>query len=412
MGNPSSPCVVLGPVREKIVQRVYVVVAVPHLPEQDRDLRQGEFPLDVPAERIVAARLYVQLEGLAALRPLQHDQVAPVRVEPLDRDTVLEDKIIGAEIDIIEYQVIEAYEDYLAHIIAAYYSWYSAYENLKIGRSAYEQSLKLLENLNKRKQSKIALDIDVNKINIQTLTKKEDLVKLQEKYENIFNFIKQAIRYKGSEPLEPADPLDYNTREISFDADYRRFVQTSRTYSALNLLEQKSSLQLKKYADDLLPSVNLILGYTADGDDTDINNADQILYSGVSVTWPFPGQEERAQYETSKITHRKTQVSNKNKYVQLHTDLKNLYAQIEREKRLVSITQEKIALAESILEDETKNYSYGKVSLNDFIDAVNEVDKNKFDKILHSVELKLFMTEWLRLTDQLISRKDIEKIRE
>lgn len=114
----------------------------------------------------------------------------------------------------------------------------------------------------------------------------------------------------------------------------------------------------------------------------------------------------------SKITHRKTQVSNESKYVQLYTDLKNLYAQIEREKKLVSITREKIALAEAILKDETKNYSYGKVSLNDFIDAVNRVDENKFDWILHSVQLKVLMTEWLRITDRLVSRKEIKYIPE
>ncbi|GAH55509.1 unnamed protein product, partial [marine sediment metagenome] len=44
------------------------------------------------------------------------------------------------------------------------------------------------------------------------------------------------------------------------------------------------------------------MGYSAEGDDTDINNAEKTLYSGISVTWPFPGQEERARYETSKIT--------------------------------------------------------------------------------------------------------------
>jgi hypothetical protein len=54
------------------------------------------------------------------------------------------------------------------------------------------------------------------------------------------------------------------------------------------------------------------------------------------------------------------------------------------------------------LEDETKNYSYGKVSLNDFIDAVNRVDESRFNKILRSVQLKMLVTEWLRMTDQLV----------
>ena len=102
-------------------------------------------------------------------------------------------------------------------------------------------------------------------------------------------------------------------------------------------------------------------------------------------------------------------MANENKYIQLETDLRNLYIQIERERKLILTADEKIVLAESILKDETINYSYGKVTLNDFIDAVNRVDENRFNKIIHSVQLKILMTEWMRLRDQLISRKDIKK---
>lgn len=336
----------------------------------------------------------------------------PIAKNAFGNATRLQDKIIGAEIDVTKYQIIEAYEDYMATIMMAYYNWYSAYENLKIGESSYQQNLKLLENIKKRKINKIALPIDVNKVNIQALTKKENLFKLQEKYESILNFIKQTIRYKESDILEPADPFTYDNREILFEDDYGKFVQNSRTYKTLNLLEEKSSLEVKKDANDLLPSTNLLFGYTMEGKEVSINDEDNLVFAGFSVHWPFPSQVERAKYKTSKIENRKIQISNKNKYIQLYTDLRNLFIQIEREKRLISLAEEKIVLAESILKDETKNYSYGKVSLNDFIDAVNRVDENRFNMILHAVQLKILMTEWLRITDQLILRKEIKKILE
>ncbi len=328
------------------------------------------------------------------------------------RGTILQGKIIGMETEVARHQIVEAYEDYLALVIAAYYNWYAAYKNLEIGESSYQQSLKLFENIRKRQKSKIALPIDVNKINIQTLAKKESLITVEENYKNILNFIKKTIRYKGSEVLEPADPFMYDKRKISFDEDYEEFEKASRTYQILKLLEEKSSLEVKKDADDLLPSINLLLGYTREGEDIGIENAEEIISAGLSLTWPIPNQKERAEYEVSKIENRKTRLSHKNKYIQLHTDLKNLSIQIEREKKLISITEEKIKLAESILKDETENYSYGKVSLNDFIDAVNRVDENKFSLILHSVRLKILMTEWFRMTDRLILRKNIKKISE
>ncbi len=327
----------------------------------------------------------------------------PIAKNAFGKATRLLDKITGAEIDVIKHQVTEAYEDYLANIITAYFNWYLAYENLKIGESSYSQNLELLQNIRNRRKNNIALPIDVNKINIQVLVKKENLIKLQEKYDNILNFIKQAVRHSGDETIAPDYPLMYDDRKISFDEDYKNFTQNSRTYRILNLLEEKSALEVAKNADALLPSTNLLLGYEMDGDGTGIKNPDDMLFAGVSVTWPFPDQVSRAGLETSKIADKKTRLSNANKYVQLRTDLKTLIIQIKSEEKLISIAEEKIALAESILKDETANYSYGKVSLNDFIDASNRVDENKFSKILRSVQLKVLKTEWLRMTDRLIS---------
>ena len=75
----------------------------------------------------------------------------------------------------------------------------------------------------------------------------------------------------------------------------------------------------------------------------------------------------------------------------------------------MGIAKEKIGLAKSILEDETENYSFGKVSLNDYIDAVNVLDSNRFNEILHDVQYKKYIVEWLRITDRLVSRNDVLK---
>ncbi|MBA3052029.1 MAG: TolC family protein [Candidatus Omnitrophota bacterium] len=332
----------------------------------------------------------------------------PVAKNAFGKATRLQDKIIGAEIDVIRHQVAEAYEDYLARIITAYFNWYLAYENLKIGESSYRQNLELLDNIRKRRKNNIALPIDVNKINIQVLVKKENLLKLREKYDAALTFIKQALRHDENESLVPADPMAYDDRKISFEEDYRDFTQNSRTYSILTLLEDKSSLQVARDANALLPSTNLLLGYETAGNGTGINNAEDEVFAGISLTWPFPDQTNSAALELSKINEKKTRLSGANKYIQLRTDLKTLILQIETGRELIAIADEKIKLAKSILKDETENYSYGKVSLNDFIEASNRVDENRFSKILRSVELKSLMTEWFRLTDRLISEKDIK----
>jgi outer membrane protein TolC len=329
----------------------------------------------------------------------------PIAENAFGRSTRLLDKIVGIEIDVIRYQIVEAYEDYLASLMAVYYDWYSAYENLKIGEVSHRENQKLLDNIHERQRQKIALSIDVNKVKLLVIGKEENLISLQEAYKNLTNVVAKAVRYDGPVPLVPSDPSAYSMGDLEFEKDYQEFTGTSRTYEILGLLEKGTSLEVKRSADDLLPSTNLLLGYRVSGEEWDVRNEDNLFFAGISFDWPFPDQVERAEYEISKIQHRQTKLSNQNKYLQLYTDLRNLYLQFERETALLKIADDKIELAEAVLKDEAENYSLGRVSLNDYIDAVNRVDENKFNKISRVVQLKKLIVEWLRLTDKLVGEK-------
>ena len=333
----------------------------------------------------------------------------PIAENAFGKATRLRDKIIGVEIDVIKHQVVEAYEDYLATVMAAYFDWVESYENLRIGESSYEENLKLMDNIKERQKSSIALPIDVNKINLQVLVKKEKLVDLQEKYQNALNFIKKALRYTDEEELIPQKPNIYTNFNISFDHDYRKFEQESRTYQILKLLEDKSLLQVDKDANDLLPSINLLIGYNVDGKDHEIESEDNMVFAGISMEWPISDQVEQAEHEISRIALDKQRLTTANTHYKLYTDIKNLYQTINREKQLGAIAQEKISLAQSVVDDETENYSFGKVTLNDYIRAVNALDSNRFNQVLHDAQYRTFVIEWLRITDQLVSKKEIKE---
>lgn len=334
----------------------------------------------------------------------------PIAENAFGKATKLKDKIIGIEIDVAKHQIVEAYEDYLATVIAGYYDWYEAYENLKIGESSYLENTKLLGNIRERQKASIALPIDVNKVSLQVLAKREKLIELKEECDNALNFIKKAIRYEGNGEIIPEEPHLYDEVTISFNEDYGIFKKKSRTYEMLNLLEEKSSLEVDEDADDLLPSIDLLLGYNVKGKDWGIKTEDNMAYAGVSIDWPLPDQVERAEYETAKIALEKTKLSTIGTHFKLYTDIKNLSIGMESEKELLSIAKEKIDLAKSVLEDETENYSFGKITLNDYIDAVNVFDNNRFDKILHNMLYKKLVIEWLRMTDNLVAEKDIQRL--
>jgi outer membrane protein TolC len=327
----------------------------------------------------------------------------PIAENAFGRNTRLLDKITGIEIDVARHQIVEAYEDYLASLIQLYYDWYSAYEDFNTAQVSYSENLKLLENVKERRKNNIALPIDVNKSNLQVLDKKESLISLEQKYSEYLNLIKEAIRYEGSDELIPQDSLLYADTNIIFDKDYEKFSEESRTAVVLKLLEEKSSVEVDKYADELLPSIDIFAGYTLEGSNHDLEKGDRTVLVGATVDWPFPSQVERGEYETSKIDLEKTKLSSENIHVKLYTQLDNLNNEIERGKRMIAIAKEKIELSQLILDDEEENYSLGRSSLNDLIDEINKLETNKFNKISREIQLKKLIIEWLRLTDSLVA---------
>ena len=140
----------------------------------------------------------------------------------------------------------------------------------------------------------------------------------------------------------------YAHLDIDFVKEYEVFSISSRTAKVLKLLEDKSSFEVDEYADELLPSINLLLGYELEGSGHNIEN-ESLAYAGVSLEWPFPDQVDRANYETSKIELRKTKLSSETTHERLFTDLKNLDNQMQREKELIEVADEKIELAEAIV---------------------------------------------------------------
>ena len=213
--------------------------------------------------------------------------------------------------------------------------------------------------------------------------------------------------YQEPATLVPANPERYRINLRDFAVEYTAFKRTSRTARILSLLERKSVLAVDKDASELLPSIDLFAGYIVDGDEYTLTNKDRTAVAGVSVEWPFPDKVDRARFRTAQIDLKTTRLESENVHRALYTDLKNLYRQIAETQELLALAQKKITLAEEIVKDETKNYSYGKVSLKDLIDEVNNLEDAKFSRITLEIRLKRLTVEWLRLSDRLVSRQDL-----
>ncbi|MFH1724735.1 MAG: TolC family protein [Elusimicrobiota bacterium] len=383
------------------------------LEESDRDARTAAglsklFPMT--GTEVSAAYSVTPAAGAGdASSELAFTLSQPIAENAFGRSTRLLDKIVGIETDVARHQIVEAYEDYLAAIQVFYLDWYEAYENLQVGRSSYQENLKLLENMRQRENARIAKPIDVNKARLQVLGRKDRLVALEEAYESRMNLVKRVLRHAGERPLVPRAPAPPAAPEEALDAQVARFREASRTSRMLRMLEEKSSLDAARDADDLLPSIRLLVEYQREGSKAGIRQPDNRVLAGVSLEWPFSDQRQEAEHEVSKIAERRTRLSAQNTLVRLLTEIRNLHLRLERERRLKEIAEEEIGLAGSILKDESENYTYAKASLNDYISAVNILDNNRFNQIQHEVLWLKLRVEWLRITDRMVSADDIRR---
>lgn len=321
----------------------------------------------------------------------------PIAQNAFGRQTRLLGKITDIAADLARYQIVEAYEDYLAAVFKQYYDWYQSYQELKIAESSYKENTKLLDNIKQRQKNSIALAVDVNKIEIQVLAKKEKLVELQNEYDQNLAQIKKILRYDQRQDIAPVEPGLYALVPQYMPSDY-----AVRTVKTLTLMKKSSALNVDYAAEDLLPSVELFAAYNVSGTHNDIRNELNKVYAGVKIDLSLTDSVDRAEYDVAMINDRKTGLSVDSISAQLKTDIEKLFSQIKSEEMLLSIAASKVRLAEDVLKDETENYSYGKISLNDYISAVNLLDANRFSQQLHSTELRRLIIEWLRITDTLV----------
>jgi outer membrane protein TolC len=317
----------------------------------------------------------------------------------------MKERRVAIRTEIARHQIIEAYEDYMASLMTTYYAWYEAYEKLRTAESSYADNLKLLENIKERRTNNVARDVDVNKISVQVIEKRKGVVTRKAEYGAYLNRIRRVV---GNATLE-SKPALYasDSAAIMFDREIILFRTRSRTAGILRMLEEQADLDLAIDADELLPSIKLMLSFEHNATGYDLREGESEAFVGLRAEWPLTARKERARREVSRIALRKQQLTSSNTLDRITTDLTNLKADIERERELIELSDEKITLAEAIVRDEGENYSLGKITLNDLIQQVNALENEKLTRISHMVRIRQLLAEWRRMTDRLITRNVI-----
>ena len=336
----------------------------------------------------------------------------PLARNAFGRNTRLHDRILGLENRISRYQIIEAYEDYLATIIGLYYQWYADTALYEAARRALEENRRLLANLQLRLKNRIAHPVDVYRVHLQTIISQDEMDTRRLQFQASRDLVYHAMDYRGKEILEPVFENFTPSLGKNFNADYQNQWTGNRTAMILDLLVQGGKLKGIRAADDLLPSVNLLAGYSigtqAFGSTT---YSQHQMYGGLQFSFPLGRQKEKAALKITRIEQRKNLINKKDTRERLKNDLKTLHRRIRQEEKFITTAESRFELARRIAVEEARLYRQARSPLKNLIEARTTLEDSRLNLINHRVQLSTLRLEWLRLTDQLVEGKNLDATR-
>jgi len=324
----------------------------------------------------------------------------------LGRDTRFQKDTIGLEMEIIKLQILDNYENYIADISKNYLDFTQSYMHLKLAKEIYKETLKLEKNVFEKRQKNIATTTDVNRIKLQVILKKEDMTNREIDFSAQKEKMKRIMGHDIGEEL-PQTNIDL-TKIFSLDFDKTILNNnTIRSFKIQQLNEQITSNYHQLSKRNNYPDVNLVASYNYNQDKTRATKTSESEgVIGINVAIPFNNTSGNAEisneflkYTQAKIDTRRVSKDIEQKFFEYKKKLTEL-------KTILNLSKEKVHIATSILEDENRRYSYGKIGLEKLIEIKNDFSEYRFKYQTDLINLNKSFLDWLNLKDLLLAKKD------
>ncbi len=318
--------------------------------------------------------------------------------------------VTGLESQLARYQIIEAYEEYLSKLINLYHQWKYDYHNYSTARQARQDYLRLLGNVRQRRRMRVADNTDVNQVYLQYLNLKETATRARMQYIKSHNEVARSCGLpEYSENGNNARPDDSITRfPGEEEKEIQKFLNESRTSHMFQVIEKKEDLKVEMAADELLPSTHFVIGFRRDESAWDPGEGTSTLYGGFRLDHRFINDHSKAKLGEAKANLKKERLTIRENRSRLLMNLKNLHRAITMERELIDLHSERARVAQAIVNGKQRRYRQALTDLSDLVLSIKELHKQKNAVVNHRYQLSRLVTEWLRLTDSLVIREDIE----
>lgn len=379
--------------------------------------RTNRFSAEISKE-IIETGTSLSVSQSEIKRPDQTVNVFEIRAEQslwknafgsLNRDQI---DINNLELNKVESQVLDAYEDYVATLINDYLDLYQQSLRYDLSRRLYDQSVKLEANIRKRIKKNVADQIDLFKIQMLVAQRKREMILAKAAFTKSSMALGKRLQGddKTNSRIVPANNL--NLADSISDLkiiDVNKAVEKTRAYHIYQQDIQIGNLnnEIAMQGDDA--DVKLILGYSTDESSrysVSINRKETLV--GVRLDVPLGDSLSRARVEQSKLDFLQAKLEWLNFKIEFENSLNNIKEDILAQQKVLVLNRKRKELSDKVLKDDERLYGLGKLSLQLLIDSFNNTAQNEYDYLSSVMTLNKYTIDWLNLTDQLIAKEDLK----
>ncbi len=301
------------------------------------------------------------------------------------------------------WQVVETYEDYVAEKMGQYLDFVLAWQNYQTAEQQLTEISSIWKEMQQRKRNNIALSVDLDRAEVEKIQYERNLLEAKQ---NLLRLRKLLVSRIDTDDVDftPSEGVPLLGETLQFSLERAEFLKSGRTIQ-IHQARLESVSKLKDAANrSYYPEAQLILGYSQDQSSrfgTLVNREEKSV--GFNLTYEFDSSQRGAQVAQAQYNLQQTELQNLSERKQVTTLIDNLRDQIILQKQRVDLIKRQVVVAKKLVKGETSRFRKGRVDLETLITTQNSYHQARYELATQQVLLARHTLNWKVLLDQLVS---------
>lgn len=350
-----------------------------------------------------------QVENVPAVLGLRQTQFAGLQASQqlFNPQLFIALKAVKTANQLTELQLTETKEEVVYNVSATYYNLLTLYKQMDLLQTnikSFETTINTIETL---QRNDLAKKSEVNRLVLAKQRLETQLINLKVVESNLLN----VLRLLTNTPTEIPFYIKTEVSEERASIDAASGQTQSRT--SLKLL--RTSLDLKQIEKKsieaaYLPTLVLFGGYFSYAYNADFapferaeNKSFAVSQIGISLRLPiFDGGAKSTKIQQKRFEIENNQYQERLLMQQIDNDMRNALEKYNANVEVLRNEEGSMRLAETTLAETKTNYRSGFASINDIIEAENDLQKTQTQYLTALINLRLAVLEWKKANGTLL----------